>query len=383
MNKRGKIDFVKYVAIGLLAAATLAIGQTFVGGLTNGWETDFESKIIELDEVISGGVPRDGIPPIDNPVFESARSVRGLSDRSPVIALTIDGDARAYPLEVLTRHEIVNDVLGDLPVAVTFCPLCNSAIVFDRRVEGKALRFGVSGNLRFSDLVMWDDATETWWQQLTGEAIVGKYAGRKLDMISSQLISFGLFRERYPEGKVLRGPLGLYGSNPYRGYDSSPTPFLYAGTLDERLPAMARVLAAEVGGQAVAYSFEMLRRRLVLNDHIAGQDIVALWQGGAVSALDAAVIDASRDVGMALMFDRRLETGETLTFCFSEGGFRDEETGSRWNLFGEAIDGPLTGAKLRQLHAFPHFWFAWAAFYPETILYGIDENVSSADCSND
>ena len=376
--KRGNTNLMKCVVVGLLAAAALAIGQTFMGGLTNGWETDFESTIIELDEVISGGVPRDGIPPIDIPVFDDLQSVTDLSDRSPVISLTIDGDSRAYPLEVMTRHEIVNDVVGELPVAVTFCPLCNSAIVFDRRVDGKALRFGVSGNLRFSDLVMWDDATETWWQQLTGEAIVGEYAGRKLDMVSSQLISFGLFRARYPEGKVLRGPLGLYGNNPYRGYDSSPAPFLYPGKLDDRLPAMARVLAAEIDGKAVAYPFDLLRRSLVVNDSIAGRDIVALWQGGAVSALDAAVIDTSRDVGMALMFDRRLDTGETLTFCFSDGGFMDKETGSHWNLFGEAIDGPLTGAKLRQLHAFPHFWFAWAAFYPETILYSNDAYVSNA-----
>ncbi|MCY3798237.1 MAG: DUF3179 domain-containing protein [Chloroflexi bacterium] len=378
MIKRGKTNLMQYVAFGLLAAAALAIGQTFMGGLTNGWETDFETTIIELDEVISGGVPRDGIPPIDRPVFDDVKSVRRLSDKSPVISLTIDGDSRAYPLEVMTRHEIVNDVVGELPVAVTFCPLCNSAIVFDRRVDGKALRFGVSGNLRFSDLVMWDDATESWWQQLTGEAIVGDYAGRKLDMASSQLISFGLFRARYPQGKVLRGPLGLYGNNPYRGYDSSPAPFLFAGKLDERLPAMARVLAAEIDGTAAAYPFDLLRRRPVIIDNIAGRDIVALWQGGAVSALDEAVIDVSRDVGMALMFERRLDTGETLTFNFDDGGYMDEETGSRWNFFGEAIDGPLAGAKLRQLHAFPHFWFAWAAFYPDTALYGIEANVTSA-----
>lgn len=374
----GKSRLRSYATAGLLAAAALAIGLAIASGPTNGWETDFERAIIDLDEVISGGVPRDGIPPIDNPIFDSVETARDLSDHSPVIALEIAGEARAYPLEVMTRHEIVNDVVGELPVAVTFCPLCNSAIVFDRRVDGEALRFGVSGNLRFSDLVMWDDATESWWQQLTGEAIVGVYAGRKLEFVSSQLISFGLFRERYPAGKVLRGPLGLYGSNPYRGYDSSAAPFLFAGTLDDRLPAMARVLAAEVNGTAAAYPFDALRQSRVVNDHIAGQAIVAFWQGGAVSALDAAVIDASRDVGMALMFDRRLDTGETLTFCYDESRFMDEETGSRWNFFGEAVEGPLTGRKLRQLQAFPHFFFAWAAFYPDTILYSSGATVDSA-----
>lgn len=368
--KRGKSNLRTYLTIGLALAAALAIGSAIFGGPTNGWETNFGRTIIDLDEVISGGVPRDGIPPIDKPLFDPVVSVRGLSEKSPVIALSINGDARAYPLEVLTRHEIVNDVVGDVSVAVTFCPLCNSAIVFDRRVDGRALRFGVSGNLRFSDLVMWDDATETWWQQLTGAAIVGDYVGHKLDFVTSQLISFGLFRDRYPEGKVLRGPLGLYGNNPYRGYDSSPSPFLFAGTLDDRLPPMERVLAAEIGGTAVAYPFETLRRSPVVNDSIAGLDIVVFWQSGAVSALDETIIDLSRDVGMALMFDRRLDTGETLTFRYADGRVMDEATGSRWNLFGEAIDGPLAGAKLQQLHAFPHFWFAWAAFYPDTLING-------------
>ena len=368
--KRGKSNLRTYLTIGLALAAALAIGRTIFGGPTNGWATNFERSLIDLDEVISGGVPRDGIPPIDKPVFDPVISIQGLSHKSPVIALSIHGDARAYPLEVMTRHEIVNDVVGDVPVAVTFCPLCNSAIVFDRRVDGKALRFGVSGNLRFSDLVMWDDATESWWQQLTGEAIVGDYVGHKLEFVSSQLISFGLFRERFPDGKVLRGPLGSYGNNPYRGYDSNPSPFLFAGPVDPRLGAMDRVLAAEIGEIAVAYPFDWLRRSPVVNDSIAGRDIVVFWQGGAVSALDETIIDLSRDVGMALMFDRRLDMGEILTFRFTDGRLMDEETGSQWNLFGEAIAGPLAGAKLRQLHAFPHFWFAWAAFYPETMIHG-------------
>ena len=374
--KRGKSNLRDYLTVGLALAAAVAIGSAILGGPKNGWETNFERSLIDLDEVISGGVPRDGIPPIDQPVFDPVMSIRGLSEKSPVISLTINGDARAYPLEVMTRHEIVNDVVGDVPVAVTFCPLCNSAIVFDRRVEGTALRFGVSGNLRFSDLVMWDDASESWWQQLTGEAIVGDYVGHQLDFITSQLISFGLFRDRYPDGKALRGPLGMYGNNPYGGYDSSPSPFLFAGTLDARLGAMERVLAAAFGETAVAYPFESLRQSRVVNDSIGGRDIVVFWQSGAVSALDETVIDLSRDVGMALMFDRRLDTGDALTFRFG-GSIIDQETGSHWNIFGEAIDGPLAGANLSQLHAFPHLWFAWSAFYPDTIIRGSDVSISS------
>lgn len=367
--KRRKKYVKELVYLALIVLAFVAVGSSLFSGPTTGWKTDFENAAIDMDEVISGGVPRDGIPPIDNPQFVDVQTVVDLSAQSPLIALEIDGDARAYPLEVLTRHEIVNDVVGNVPVAVTFCPLCNSAIVFDRRVGDQVLRFGVSGNLRYSDLIMWDNLTESWWQQLTGEAIVGEYRGQMLKMVHSQLVSFEVFKGRYPHGRVLRGPLGGYGRNPYTGYDSSATPFLFQGPVDNRLFATERVLAAELDGQAVAYAFSTIRDNPVINDRVRGTDIAVFWQAGAVSALDAADIESSKDVGMALMFDRTLPSGDILTFCSHEGGFVDIETGSRWNIWGEAIAGPLAGTRLQQLHAYPHFWFAWAAFQPETTLF--------------
>lgn len=356
----------------LLVAAFIVVGQGLFQISGSGWKTDFDNAAIDMDEVVSGGVPRDGIPPIDNPTFVEAAHAVELSSISPVVALEIEGDARAYPLEVLTRHEIVNDVVSGVPVAVTFCPLCNSAVVFDRRVDGKVLRFGVSGNLRYSDLIMWDDLTETWWQQLTGEAIVGDYRGAVLRMISSQLVSFEVFKLRFPAGKVLRGPLGGYGRNPYVGYDSNSKPFLFEGPADNRLFATERVLGAIIGGQTVAYAFSALKEEPVINDRVSDQDIVIFWQSGAVSALDRGDIDSSKDVGMALMFDRQLPSGEVLTFRNDESGFVDNETGSHWNIWGEATAGPMVGSSLSQLHAFPHFWFAWAAFYPDTFLYPIE-----------
>jgi len=132
------------------------------------------------------------------------------------------------------------------------------------------------------------------------------------------------------------------------------------------------VLGAVIGDQAAAYAFSALKERPVLNDRISERDIVIFWQPGAVSALDAGDIDSSKDVGMALMYDRRLPSGQSLSFRHDAGRFVDEETESVWNIWGEATDGPLAGSRLRQLHAYPHFWFAWAAFYPETILYSIE-----------
>ena len=326
-------------------------------------------------QIISGGVPRDGIPPIDNPTFDTvAVAQEWLQPQSPVIAVSINGSARAYPLAIMTRHEIVNDILGGVPVAVTFCPLCNSAIVFERTVEGQVLRFGVSGLLRNSDLIMWDDATQSWWQQFTGTGIVGHYTDYQLTILPSQVVGFGAFAAQYPEGEVLSPGGRSYGSNPYAGYDSSASPFLFRGPLDERLFPTERVLAGVIGGVAIAYPFETLARVGVINDTVGSHDVVAFWQPGAVSALDRSTIDDSKDVGMAALFDRALN-GQVLTFTRdAEGVIRDEQTGSAWNVFGTAVAGPLAGQQLTQRLAFPHFWFAWAAFQPDTLIYGYEEN---------
>lgn len=342
-----------------------------VVGLT-GWRTDFcRAQEGVMEEIISANVPRDGIPPIDNPAFESIETAEAwLQPQSPVIAFELDGVARAYPLAILTRHEIVNDVVAGTPIAVTFCPLCNSAIVFDRRIDGQTLRLGVSGLLRNSDLVMWDRETESWWQQFTGEGIVGVYAGQQLTMLPSQVVGFGAFREQYPNGEVLaRGGRLLYGDNPYVGYDSTRQPFLFPGELDDRLPPTERVLAGLLGRQPVAYPFPLLAEQRVVNDTVGDWPVVALWQPGAASALDQSSIDASRDVGMAALYSRELDS-EVLTFALdTDGQIVDEQTGSVWNIFGLATRGELAGSQLRQELAFPHFWFAWAAFRPETLLY--------------
>jgi len=348
-----------------------------VSGLTRVWDkTDFcQHQEGVFDEIISGGVGRDGIPPIDNPSFESIdEASTWLQPQSPVIAFEMNDIARAYPLAILTRHEIVNDIIGDTPVAVTFCPLCNSAIVFDRQVDGQTLRFGVSGLLRNSDLIMWDDLTQSWWQQFTGEGIVGIYTGRQLVMLPSQVVSFGAFVEQYPAGEVLsRDDSRSYGTNPYVGYDSTSSPFLFRGEVDDRLPATERVLAGLIGGEAVAYPFSTLTTEVVINDAIGDVLVVAIWQPGATSALDQSNIDESRDVGMAALYNRNFD-GQLLTFRVDEMGMiRDDQTDSEWNIFGTSTNGELSGSQLEQELAFPHFWFAWAAFRPETLIYGMND----------
>ncbi len=343
-----------------------------VSGMVGVWDkTDFcQYQEGVFDEIISGGVPRDGIPPIDDPSFESIADASGwLQPQSPVIAFELNGIARAYPLAILTRHEIVNDMVDDVPVAVTFCPLCNSALVFERTVDEQVLRLGVSGLLRNSDLIMWDDVTQSWWQQFTGEGIVGEYTGTTLTFLPSQVVGFSAFAEQYPEGEVLARAGRDYGSNPYVGYDSSAQPFLFRGELDDRLFPTDRVLAGLIGGEAMAYPFAILSEEVVINDTVGERAVVAFWQPGATSALDQSSIDDSRDVGMAALYNRDLD-GEVLTFSVDDDGIiRDDQTGSRWNVFGTAVEGDLSGSQLRQELAFPHFWFAWVAFRPETRLF--------------
>ena len=224
---------------------------------------------------------------------------------------------------------------------------------------------------------MWDDKTQTWWQQLTGEGIVGQHTGTQLTFIPSQVVGFGAFAERYPEGEVLSPDSGSgrsYGDNPYVGYDSSETPFLFMGESDPRLFPTSRVLAALVGGQPVAYPFDALAENGAINDSVDALNVVALWQPGAASALDGRDIDTSRDVGMAALYSRDLDD-RLLTFSYDTDTNQivDDETGSVWNVFGLAVEGPLAGSQLRQLNAAPHFWFAWAAFQPETSIWGRTE----------
>ena len=176
---------------------------------TSGWKTDFSRRSIPLSEIFSGGPGKDGIPAIDVPVFEDiAGGDEWLDDKEQVHVVDVQGEVRAYPLAILIWHEIVNDSFNDVPVAVTYCPLCNSAITFDRRLGDRTLDFGVSGVLRHSDMIMFDRQTESWWQQLVGEAIIGELLGERLTVLPSFLVSWEDFKEAFPDGRVLSRETG-------------------------------------------------------------------------------------------------------------------------------------------------------------------------------
>lgn len=338
---------------------------------TRGWKTDFTKHTVPLREFRGGGPGRDGIPPIDRPKFETvAQADAWLKPLEPVVHLQVGGDARAYPLQVLIWHEIVNDEVGGVPVAVTFCPLCNTAIVFDRRLDGRTLDFGTTGNLRYSDLVMWDRQTESWWQQLSAEAVVGDLAGTRLEVLPSQTLSWKDFRTSYPDGDVLSRDTGAdrpYGDNPYEGYDIEDTqPFLFDGETDDRLPAKERVAAVFAEPtEAAVVPFSRLAREPAVNAEVGGIPVVVLYKPGVVSPLDDRSISDSRDVGTAAAFDRRLDGRSLELQPAGDGRFKDRATGSTWDITGRAIAGRLKGERLEPVRHDEQFWFALAAFLPE------------------
>ena len=369
----------------LSAVGSRADASDEPGFSRGGWKTDFSKHCVPLSEISSGGPSRDGIPPLDRPqVYGQDQADPWLEPQEPVIAVTEGSEARAYPLKILIWHEIANDVIAGRPITVTFCPLCNTALVFDRRVAGQTLSFGTTGNLRYSDLVMWDRETESWWQQATGEAIVGTYTGTRLTRIDALVLSYEEFKKAHPAGLVLsqeaaneeaRQKTGAgrhYGVNPYAGYDRADTApissFWGSRPLDQRLLPKARVAVAVFADPPIAYPVDDLPNATALNDEAGGRPIVLLSLRGVASVLDARSTAEGSDVGQAALYDRRL-ADRTLTFRGSSGKtFSDEQTGSTWLVSGVAIAGPLAGM---QLATVPHevtFWFVWSVFRPDTVV---------------
>lgn len=410
----------------VLALAFTAAAQPM--GALERLGVDTTEASIPVEEVMSGGPPPQGIPalgfsgdragaagPSPAPDFIDQAEAGWLGDQEPVIVVELGGEARIYPLQILTWHEIANDTLGGVPVAVTFCPLCNSALAFDRRIPldaaavedlasaapgvelgeltddyraayarqtgdvaaieaGLEVTFGVSGLLYLSNLLMFDSETSTLWSQLVGEGTVGTLTGTHLLRYPAPIVSFAEAREAFPGALVLSRDTGFsrnYGSNPYVGYDDANSPaFLFRGVTDGRLPPKERVVTFERGDESVAYPFTELEQANVVNDDVGGEPVVVFWHSGTRSALDARSIAQARDVGAATVYERVVD-GQTLTFEWMGETFRDIETGSEWSLLGEAVAGELLGETLTPVVHDNTLWFAWAAFRPDTRIYEV------------
>ena len=337
------------------------------------WKTNWQKHSIDYNDLISGGPPRDGIPPIDNPTFETIQEAKSwLKDDEPLIFVNINNKSKAYPLQVLIWHEIVNDEIADKKISVTFCPLCNASIVFHRTIKGKDYDFGTSGLLRHSDLVMYDRQSESLWQQFTGTAIVGDMLGEKLQMINSSIVSFKDIYTNFTETKILSKDTGFrrdYGQNPYVGYDNiNDSPFMLKTKVDSRLAPMIRVATISIDNKNKAYSYSKMKEINLLNDSFENQELILFYKENVTSALDKEEIAQSKYSGTVLIYDSKLND-EILEFYYKENSFYDKQTNSKWNIFGKAIEGKLKGEQLKPIKHGSHFWFAWVVFKPETVVF--------------
>ncbi len=337
-----------------------------------------EPLVSPLD-VLSGGPPPDGIPSIDAPEFERATDVGFLQPQEAVVTLTLNGDARAYPVQVLLGHEIVNDTVGGEPVTITYCPLCNTAIGYYRQLGDRIFDFGTSGRLYNSALVMYDRQTESLWAHYTGQAIAGALTGSQLELIPMATVAWETFLDEHPNGLVMTRPGGFgrsYGTNPYVNYDTpNGSPTFFGGTPDPRLPPQTRVLVVRHGGASVAVQLDTLSSAGVLPLDLGGVPVVAFHLPGTASPIQNQQVAFGRDVGATGVFDPNVD-GQALTFTRmpgaassdGPGAFTDDQTGSTWSILGRALDGPLAGAQLAPIEHIDTFWFAAAAYDPDIDL---------------
>lgn len=355
---------VSVLAVGLAPAST---GQPSVPTATTDDSgeyrvTDDGTRYTVHPSQLRQGCPggTDCIPSIDDPTFQSADEAAWLASGDLVIGVEIDGETRAYPLRILNVHEIVNDRVAGEPVAVTYCPLCRSGLVFSREVDDSTLTFGVSGKLLDANLVMYDRQTETYWSQLSGEAVVGSLVPRKLEILPSTITTWGEWKRAHPDTQVLSRNTGIYprdtyGSNPYGSYANSSRVGFGVGEVDDRLPAKELVYGVAVGNASRAYPAETVSERGVLNDEVGG--------------LLLAVVEDPEDGSVRILLRQRDD--ETLRFSVTDGQLVDQQ-GHRWSYGGEALEGPREGTRLEEIPTHGVYWFAWSSFHPETSIYGGD-----------
>ncbi len=240
------------------------------------------------------------------------------------------------------------------------------------------LRFGVSGLLRNSDLVMWDNLTTSLWQQTTGQAIVGEFAGSQLEFLPTALVRWAEFRGEHPDGEVLSRNTGFpfdYGRNSYVGYTSraAPYPSFFDGDIDPRYRALERVVGVRVGDATKAYPFPVIAHERAVNDIVNGQEVTVWWGAeDTADSLDAATVAGGGSIGTGVAFIPIVD-GELLTFsAVGDVLFTDAETGTTWNMLGTAVEGPLAGSELELAIHQNEFWFAWTAFNPGGAVYGTE-----------
>ncbi len=354
LGRGGKV----IATIAVLALASFAFlyqrGDLFTTGGSSGRSTT-QTPLVPPDQIVSGGPPPDGIPSIDNPKFVLADKAQFQDDTRDVIGVYHNGEAKAYPLFVMVWHEIVNDVVGGDPIAITYCPLCYSTDAYVRVINGHTVTFGTSGKLYNNNLIMYDRLTKSLWSQIWGVAIVGNLTGYKLQKVPIDVMPWEDWKSLYPNTVVLSTDTGYnrpYGTDPYASYYTDPSIIFPLSHTDTRLHVKEQVLGLTVGDASKAYVINSLKQGVV-QDSVGGQPVVLFV----------------RSDGEARAF-KPLVDGKTLHFSSSNGSFVDKETGSLWNYEGLSITGPLNGKAMARYSPETSFWFSWAAYYPNSEIYG-------------
>lgn len=308
------------LSFALLGSVGLLMMKVAAGGPWNGFNV--RDSLVPMAAIEHGGPPRDGIPTIDHPRFTTIADAGWLKDEDRVLGLERNGVARAYPVAILNLHEIVNDTFGNEPVTVTYCPLCGTGIAFKSIVNGQKLRFGVSGLLYNSDVLLYDRETESLWSQIMGKAVTGQYKGVALQRIPMSHTSWQDWRKRFPDTKVLSRDTGAnrdYARNPYQGYGDSRGVWFSVSNQSDELHPKAWVVGVQRGTHFKAYPFdELARSGGVVHERLGGEEIIIRYDA------------SSRSV--------------TVT--------------------------DNTGAEIPTISA---YWFAWYAFHPETEIFRVDQ----------
>jgi hypothetical protein len=318
-----------------------------------------------LDEfaknVRSGGPPKDGIPPIDEPKYVTVQEVKETLDDDDVVFILESSDpVKIYPQYILVYHEIVNEELEGKSISITYCPLTGSVIAYKGDIQTMETTFGTSGELLNSNLVMYDRVTNSYWPQILGTAINGPSKGEDLETTSIAWTRWGLAKALYPNAMVLSEKTGFlrnYGNDPYGAYTEDDSyyqtggPFFPVMNIDKRLPSKEVVIGIKTGGALLAVTKSSVADVGVLNLELGENPFVAIYD----KSLEAVRV-----------YSRRVN-GETLEFSLRNGVILDDSA-SFWTAKGQALEGTYKGESLSPVTYFDVMWFAWSAFYPETEL---------------
>ena len=337
------------------------------------FQDDMKSTI-RLEEIVWGGVSEKGLPPLNNPKNLAPAEAQYLNDSDAVVGIVVNGDARAYPLRIIDWHEMVNDEIGDTPVCLAYCTLCNAAVAYDRRATGETIHtFDSSGCLYRSNKLMIDEATGSLWNQMTGEPVAGALVGQAatLTKLPTVTTTWGRWRTRHPTTRVLSDDTGhdrdYTPGYAYGDYFSGDKLKKYATAVDDRLPPKRIVFGMTVKDTTKAWTIDHLTATPVLHDAVESTEIVLITAPNAVvvKGLAGGKRDVQYDAG-AEVRAYALEDGLRLSRNDATGALTDTQ-GNTWRLTEEALMGP-DGRQLLRLPGHLAYWFGWSDFYPDTLL---------------